>query len=177
MWKGKWNGSTVAIKKCVRKSMDDSSINIWKEQVSILNTIKHPRVLLFLGAVLEPGRMWLVFEYMKGGNLHTLLRNTDIELPWPFRKRMASDVAMAMHYLHTLTPAIMHRNLKSHNVLVDEDYTVKVSDFSYARFYETAQMMTQVGTPCWLAPEVMRGGKYDLKADVYRYGSGFSLAW
>ena len=74
-----------------------------------------------------------------------------------------------MSYLHSLTPPILHRDLKSHNLLVDNNWNVKVADFGLSRAQST-NTMSAAGTPQWSAPEVIRQEKYTTKADVYSFG-------
>ena len=75
-----------------------------------------------------------------------------------------------MNFLHTHSPIIIHRDLKSLNILVDQDWNVKVSDFGLSRFKVSSLMTGQCGTYQWMAPEVVRGHNYTEKADVYSFG-------
>ena len=75
-----------------------------------------------------------------------------------------------MNFLHTHSPIIIHRDLKSLNLLVDQDWNVKVSDFGLSRFKVSSLMTGQCGTYQWMAPEVVRGHNYTEKADVYSFG-------
>ena len=84
--------------------------------------------------------------------------------------RIALDAARGMHYLHTSNPVILHRDLKSDNLLVTADFTIKVADFGLTRFLSEGKQMTQVGTPMWMAPEIIQGRQYTQKADVYAFG-------
>jgi len=84
---------------------------------------------------------------------------------------MCIDAAKGCVYLHDCTPVIVHRDLKSHNLLVDENWKVKVCDFGLSTIVEQAsRTMTACGTPCWTAPEVLRNQRYTEKADVYSFG-------
>merc|ERR1712130_710465 len=74
-----------------------------------------------------------------------------------------------MQYLHNSNPLILHRDLKSPNLLVEEDWTIKVADFGLTRFMGERKM-SQVGTPIWMAPEIIRNNPYTQKADVYAFG-------
>jgi len=84
--------------------------------------------------------------------------------------KFALDAARGMLYLHVSNPVILHRDLKSDNLLVARDWTVKVGDFGLTRFLSEKKAMTQVGTPMWMAPEIIIGKQYTEKADVYAFG-------
>ena len=84
--------------------------------------------------------------------------------------KLAYDAARGMNFLHTHSPIIIHRDLKSLNLLVDEDWNLKVSDFGLSRFKVPTLMTGQCGTYQWMAPEVVRGHSYTEKADVYSFG-------
>jgi len=84
--------------------------------------------------------------------------------------KFARDASRGMLYLHSSNPVILHRDLKSDNLLVTTDWTVKVADFGLTRFLSEKKAMTQVGTPMWMAPEIIMGRKYTEKADVYAFG-------
>jgi len=88
------------------------------------------------------------------------------------RLRMAIDIARGMNYLHCMRPVVVHRDLKSPNLLVDSKFNVKICDFGLARLMERAFLTsrTQVGTPEWMAPEILRNESADEKCDVYSFG-------
>ncbi|XP_076943167.1 putative serine/threonine-protein kinase SIS8 [Bidens hawaiensis] len=85
---------------------------------------------------------------------------------------MAIDIARGMNYLHRCQPPIIHRNLKSSNLLVDKNFTLKVADFGLSRMKHETYLATTIGTgtPHWMAPEVLRNEQVDEKSDVYSYG-------
>lgn len=91
--------------------------------------------------------------------------------PWPLVRRVAFGAARGMAYLHSGNPPVLHRDLKSANLLLDESYTAKVCDFGLSRLKAQARSMTgNCGTVQWMAPEVLANQKYDEKADVFSYG-------
>jgi len=117
-------------------------------------------------------------EYCSRRSVDTILAaaNQDIklakQLDWVHLLSMASDAAKGMLYLHTRQPPIIHRDLKSPNLLVDALWHVKVSDFNLSRAIERDVVVSslQITNPRWLAPEVVRGGQAGMAADVYSFG-------
>ncbi|GKY98514.1 hypothetical protein MPSEU_000808500 [Mayamaea pseudoterrestris] len=90
--------------------------------------------------------------------------------PWELVKRVACGAARGMAYLHSGKPPVLHRDLKSANILLDESYTAKVCDFGLSRLKANDSMTGSCGTVQWMAPEVLSNMSYDEKADIYSYG-------
>ena len=126
------------------------------------------------GASLESearGNSALVLELAEKGSLYDVVRDPEILFNWRKKVDMALQVASAMEYLHTY--GIIHRDLKSLNVLVMRDMTLKLTDYGTSRVI--SENMTQnVGTVAWIAPEVLESETYTVKADVYSFGKLFS---
>lgn len=95
--------------------------------------IYHPNIVLFLGACATPGKSFIVSEYLPNGDLEKMLHNPKIELTMFTRMRMAKDAALGMYWLHASHPQFIHRDLKSSNLLVDENGRVKVCDFGLSQ--------------------------------------------
>ncbi|KAK6927284.1 Serine-threonine/tyrosine-protein kinase, catalytic domain, partial [Dillenia turbinata] len=106
------------------------------------------------------------------GSLYRLLHRPNVQLDEKRRMRMALDVAKGMNYLHTSHPVIVHRDLKSLNLLVDKNWVVKVSDFGLSRMKHHTFLSSKstAGTPEWMAPEVLRNEPANEKCDVYSFG-------
>ena len=184
VFKGTWRGTTVAIKRLLAaQSTGDGSSDVpgdvMKEfltEVSILKKLRHPNVVLFMGVVLEPKLNAIVTEYLHRGSLFKLLHSaTADKILNPVRRmQMAVDIAMGMQYLHSMQPVIVHRDLKSPNLLVDKNFTVKVADFGLSRTKRrNAKFLSRQsknGTLEWMAPEVLRNEKSNEKEDVYSFG-------
>eukprot|EP01090_Pellita_catalonica_P020957 TRINITY_DN7711_c0_g1_i1.p1 TRINITY_DN7711_c0_g1~~TRINITY_DN7711_c0_g1_i1.p1 ORF type:complete len:530 (+),score=70.55 TRINITY_DN7711_c0_g1_i1:14-1603(+) len=172
VFKALWHGTEVAVKKLPAHSLTDDFYADLEREAELMQTLRHPNVLQFLGACMIAPDICIVMEFMPRGSLYKILHDNNIDLPWPLRKRMAVDAAKGMNYLHCSDPPILHRDLKSHNLLVDEHWKVKVCDFGLSRIFEQtlSATMTSCGTPCWTAPEVLRGQHYTEKADVYSFG-------
>lgn len=117
----------------------------------------------------------LVSELMEGGDLRALLKMfARVEhRPKGFdadKTRIAMDIADALGYLHSQTPPVVHRDLKSRNVLLDKHRNAKLADFGIARERIDSTMTAGVGSSLWMAPEVLVGERYDEKADIYSFG-------
>ena len=82
---------------------------------------------------------------------------------------VACDMAKGMMYLHQQDPPIIHRDLKSPNILIDGNWTAKIADFGMSRIQDQTQTMTKCGSPLWVAPEILRGERFGLPVDVYSF--------
>lgn len=112
-------------------------------------------------------------EYLSRGDLYAVLRNPKYKLTWEEPVlRMMIDTARGMAYLHSMNPPIIHRDLKSMNILVSSTFSCKVSDFGLSREKADDETMSITGTPLWLPPEMIRGERYTEAADVYSFGIG-----
>ncbi|KAG6952105.1 hypothetical protein JG688_00013418 [Phytophthora aleatoria] len=121
-------------------------------------TMDHPHIVSFVGVVLE---------YMDGGELRSLLNNyLESKKPVGFNREKATialQVCHALTYLHSLMLSVIHRDLKSRNILLGSNMKAKLSDFGIS-------LTAGVGTSLWMAPEVMLGKHYDDKADIFSFG-------
>ncbi|KAJ8767282.1 hypothetical protein K2173_017326 [Erythroxylum novogranatense] len=167
-----WFGSDVAVKVLSKQEYSDDAIFSFRQEVSLMKRLRHPNVLLFMGAVTSPQRLCIVTEFLPRGSLFRLLQRNTTKLDWRRRVHMALDVARGMNYLHHCNPPIIHRDLKSSNLLVDRNWTVKVGDFGLSRLKHETFLTTKTGkgTPQWMAPEVLRNEPSDEKSDIYSYG-------
>ncbi|PON64947.1 Phytochrome [Parasponia andersonii] len=172
VYHGLWYGSDVAIKVFSKQEYSDDVILSFRQEVSLMKRLRHPNVLLFMGAVTSPERLCIVTEFLPRGSLFRLLQRNTTKLEWRRRVHMALDIARGMNYLHHCNPPIIHRDLKSSNLLVDRNWTVKVGDFGLSRLKHETYLTTKTGkgTPQWMAPEVLRNEPSDEKSDVYSFG-------
>ncbi|XP_042437186.1 probable serine/threonine-protein kinase DDB_G0282963 [Zingiber officinale] len=166
-----WYGSDVAVKVFSKNEYSDDLIVSFRQEVSLMKRLRHPNILLFMGAVASPNRLCIVTEFLPRGSLFRLLQRKT-KLDWRKRILMALDITKGMNYLHHSNPIIIHRDLKSSNLLVDKNWTVKVGDFGLSRLKHETYLTTKSGkgTPQWMAPEVLRNEPSDEKSDVYSYG-------
>ncbi|KAK3140006.1 hypothetical protein QOZ80_5AG0393980 [Eleusine coracana subsp. coracana] len=167
-----WYGSDVAVKVFSKQEYSEDVIQTFRQEVSLMKKLRHPNILLFMGAVTSPQRLCIVTEFLPRGSLFRLLQRSNTKLDVRRRVHMALDIARGMNYLHHSSPPIIHRDLKSSNLLVDKNWTVKVADFGLSRLKRETFLTTKTGkgTPQWMAPEVLRNEPSDEKSDVYSYG-------
>ena len=161
---------TVAVKKFHVRQLQAEQLDSFCSEASLMCQLAHQNVVGFIGAITEPSNLAIITEFCAKGSLADILIDDNIPLTFAQRVRIALDAARGMHYLHTSNPVILHRDLKSDNLLVTSDFTIKVADFGLTRFLSEGKQMTQVGTPMWMAPEIIQGKQYTQKADVYAFG-------
>ncbi|THU56962.1 hypothetical protein C4D60_Mb11t22730 [Musa balbisiana] len=167
-----WYGSDVAVQLFSRQEYSDEVILSFRQEVSLVKRLRHPNILLFMGAVTSPCHLCIVTEFLPRGSLFHLLQKNTGRMDWRRRIHMALDIARGINYLHHSSPPIIHRDLKSSNLLVDKNWTVKVGDFGPSRLKHETYFITKTGKgmPQWMAPEVLRNEPSDEKSDVYSYG-------
>lgn len=169
-----WHGSDVAVKILMEQDFHAERFNEFLREVAIMKRLRHPNIVLFMGAVTQQPNLSIVTEYLSRGSLYRLLHKPAAREMLDERRRlnMAYDVAKGMNYLHRRNPPIVHRDLKSPNLLVDKKYTVKVCDFGLSRLKANTFLSSKsaAGTPEWMAPEVLRDEPSNEKSDVYSFG-------
>ncbi|KAK7320191.1 hypothetical protein RJT34_04927 [Clitoria ternatea] len=172
VYRGEWHGTEVAVKKFLDQRIFGESLEEFKSEVQIMKRLRHPNVVLFMGAVTRPPHLSIVTEFLPRGSLYRLIHRPNNQLDERRRLRMALDAARGMNYLHNCTPVIVHRDLKSPNLLVDKNWVVKVCDFGLSRMKHSTFLSSRstAGTAEWMAPEVLRNELSDEKCDVYSFG-------
>ncbi|KAH0913461.1 hypothetical protein HID58_036782 [Brassica napus] len=167
-----WNGTEVAVKKFLDQDFSGAALAEFRREVRIMRRLRHPNVVFFLGAVTRPPNLSIVTEFLPRGSLYRILHRPKSQIDERRRIKMALDVAMGMNCLHTSTPTIVHRDLKTPNLLVDNNWNVKVGDFGLSRLKHNTFLSSKstAGTPEWMAPEVLRNEPSNEKCDVYSFG-------
>lgn len=159
-------------------------------EIRLYSRLKHDKIVAFRGIAWSSlVDLSMVIEYMPNGDLAQFLERQLLMDPeregWCWSSREAAgygrsklafalDISDAVLYLHSFSDPVIHRDLKAQNVLLSKTWVAKLSDFGASRVKsgsETAMQMTaEVGTVAWIAPEIIRGDKYDQQADIYSFG-------
>ncbi|KAK1258545.1 U-box domain-containing protein 52 [Acorus gramineus] len=151
----------------------------FQQEVEVLSCIRHPNMVLLLGACPEYG--CLVYEYMDNGSLDDRLfrRGNTPPIPWPTRFKIAAEIATGLLFLHQTKPEpLVHRDLKPGNILLDRNYVSKISDVGLARLVPPSmadsvtqyRMTSTAGTFCYIDPEYQQTGMLGIKSDIYSLG-------
>ncbi|KAK4367276.1 hypothetical protein RND71_015156 [Anisodus tanguticus] len=177
VYKGRLDHTPVAIKAL--RSDAAQGMQQFKQEVQVLGLMRHPNMVLLLGACPEYG--CLVYEFMNNGSLEDRLfrKGNTPPIPWEIRFKIAAEIATGLLFLHQAKPEpLVHRDLKPGNILLDSNYACKISDVGLARLVppSVADCVTQyhmtsaAGTFCYIDPEYQQTGKLGTKSDVYSLG-------
>lgn len=196
-WIGRGGGLQIAVKLPVCWKEEDSFCGIqesaqsavqkqimaeFKVEMKILEGLRHKHVVWMFGVCGDS--RWIVEEHAERGSLHDVLHNPSIGLEWRLRWRMAKQVTMGLNYLHHFDPVILHRDLKSFNILVDDRWDVKICDFGMALMGSSADdrcssdLRNQAAAMQWRwsAPEIIntnstnRTAKWSTQSDIFSLG-------
>ncbi|KAL6640842.1 hypothetical protein ACP70R_021965 [Stipagrostis hirtigluma subsp. patula] len=168
MFLGTYRGEEVAVKILSPENLNQDAWSEFKQEICMLREVDHPNIVRFIGSCTKPPQFYIITECMTRGSLFDFLHNEHNIVDLPTLLKFALDICRGMSYLHQR--GIVHRDLKSANLLLDKDHVVKVADFGLARFQDQDGAMTaETGTYRWMAPEVINHQPYDNKADVYSF--------
>eukprot|EP01138_Halocafeteria_seosinensis_P006763 gb/GECG01006916.1/.p1 GENE.gb/GECG01006916.1/~~gb/GECG01006916.1/.p1 ORF type:complete len:419 (+),score=68.06 gb/GECG01006916.1/:1-1257(+) len=170
VYKGTWKGKSVAIKSLFDPKVDEKLKQEFMDELHVMRQLSHPAIVEFKGASTTPPHMFFLMELCKYGSLFSLLHEPSGEqkkltLDDRTLVQMATDVASAIEYLHGLSPPLIHRDIKSHNLLVTNDLRLKLCDFGLV-----ATRNTTAGTPNYMAPELLTDRPFSKAVDVYSFG-------
>ncbi|XP_039711455.1 mitogen-activated protein kinase kinase kinase 20 isoform X2 [Pteropus medius] len=164
VYRAKWisQDKEVAVKKLLKI----------EKEAEILSVLSHRNIIQFYGVILEPPNYGIVTEYASLGSLYDYINsNRSEEMDMDHIMTWATDVAKGMHYLHMEAPVkVIHRDLKSRNVVIAADGVLKICDFGASRFHNHTTHMSLVGTFPWMAPEVIQSLPVSETCDTYSYG-------
>jgi len=162
------NGQNVAIKKM---ALNADSSKLIVTEICIMKTSKHPNIVEYWDSYRVGEQLWVVMEFMGGGCLTDILDQYEsVELSEAQIALICKETLKALVYIHSLHR--IHRDIKSDNILLGDNGEVKIADFGYAAQLTATQQKraTVVGTPYWMAPELIRGHLYGVKVDCWSTG-------
>ncbi|XP_075489199.1 protein STRUBBELIG-RECEPTOR FAMILY 8-like isoform X1 [Primulina tabacum] len=172
------NGKIMAIKKIDSAALSLQEEDNFLEAISNMSRLRHPNIVALAGYCAEHGQRLLVHDYIGNSNLHDMLHYADERskmLTWNARVRVALGTARALEYLHEVClPSVVHRNLKSANILLDDEFNPQLSDCGLASLTPNTERQVSsaqvIGSFGYSAPEFALSGMYTVKSDVYSFG-------
>jgi len=168
-WSDGGSGIFACLRRGLQSSRPSSLLSDFKREIRLMTKINHPNVVMVMGAVTDRHRLgpMLVMERMHFGSLENLLHNTTVFLEGDIVMHILRDIVQGMRFLHGGKPPILHGDLKSANILIGADLRAKIVDFGFS---QKAKVSLAVGSPAFMAPEVLRGKGISVQSDVYSFG-------
>ena len=186
VYQGIYKGCDVSVKKIKIKDLNDNSYKAYLNEISVLTSIKHRNIVTLLGTTVEENQLCIITEYCQGGTLYDLInKKKNIEIPWNLKIKFLIEISEAMIFLHKNEPSIIHRDLKSLNVLLtyqlseknsNDHVSIKICDFGLSQIMSKENKnfnLNGIGSVQWMAPELIQNINYDNiteKVDVYSFG-------
>lgn len=166
------NGGIVAVKRCSHTGQGKTE---FLSELSIIGTLRHRNLVRLQGWCHEKGEILLVYDLMSNGSLDKALFESRFVLPWPHRHKILIGVASALAYLHQeCENQVIHRDIKSSNIMLDDGFNARLGDFGLARQIEhdkSPDATAAAGTMGYLAPEYLITGRATDKTDIFSYGA------
>ncbi|XP_042039261.1 LRR receptor-like serine/threonine-protein kinase FEI 1 [Salvia splendens] len=166
------DGNIFALKRIVK--VNEGFDRFFERELEILGSIKHKYLVNLRGYCNSPTSKLLIYDFLSGGSLDEALHERADQLDWEVRLNIIMGAAKGLAYLHhDCSPRIIHRDIKSSNILLDGNFDARVSDFGLAKLLEDEEShITTIvaGTFGYLAPEYMQSGRATEKTDVYSFG-------
>ncbi|EGR30049.1 serine-threonine protein kinase, putative [Ichthyophthirius multifiliis] len=171
---GMYRGCQVAIKKIFNPNITTELLDELNNEINMLAQLRHPNLILLMGIVSKQPNLCIVTDYIQEGDLYQQLHKRKKEISKENKNFIIKQIANTFNYLHQ--SQVVHRDLKSYNVLVDNSFKIKICDFGLARKYSDLNQGNSKfsGTPTYMAPELYQKKSYDEKVDVFAFGT---LVW
>ncbi|XVE93580.1 hypothetical protein REPUB_Repub01dG0206900 [Reevesia pubescens] len=165
-------GTYVAVKRISKASKQ--GIKEYSSEVKIISRLRHKNLVKLVGWCQEKGELILVYEFMANGSLDSHLFKGKSSLTWEVRFKIVQGLASALFYLHEeVDHCILHRDIKTSNIMLDSSFNAKLGDFGLARLVDHAkgsQTTHLAGTMGYMAPECVSSGRVSKESDVYSFG-------
>jgi len=166
-------GVIFAVKKAMLRENDDEDhkfVEKLGDELEIFRHLRHPNIVNFLGYEIKDGEMCIFMDYVPGGSLSAMLGEFG-PLDGKLLRSATMGMLQGLDYLHSRNPPVVHRDIKSANVLVEKDFSIKLSDFGCSKRCELTTSFTTIGSIPWMAPEVIQQQNgYGRKADIWSLG-------
>lgn len=186
VYKGIWRGTQVAVKRPFLSVdnpphglSDSDATDLFCREVKLLSRLRHPNIVLLMAACMEPQNLSMVLELCRA-DLFSVIHDTSIQITPKKLIGFAIDATQALLYMHTHSPALCHRDIKTSNMLISPSGELKLVDFGYASFvgeidfvytrHKLAEKANK-GTPAYMAPECLKNEEVTPKSDIYSLGT------
>lgn len=173
VWICQYEDQAVAVKRLLQsKTHTFEEVRDFTNEIQLSASLRHPNVVNFVGVAWNSlENLVMAVEYLPMGDLQNYLKKNADLLSWARDKiYMALGIARALEYIHSHDPPLIHRDLKSRNVLLTERLDTKLIDFGVSRNFQHETMTAGVGTPYWTAPEILEGTVYSEQSDIFSFG-------
>lgn len=150
----------------------DQDVDLFKKEFEVLRSVRHNHVVRFYGASMKP-TLCMVMEYCSRGNLYDVMNDKNIEIGWKEAFQFCKETCLGLQALHNNQPSILHRDLKSLNLLVNQEWRIKLCDFGLSRFATAENLLTikQLrGTFAYCDPAIYNGEIFTTASDIYSLG-------
>lgn len=168
VYQAEFRGKQVAVKMLLDDLVGRSHHQSFINELNVINSLRNQNVVLFIGACLDKDHKCIIMEYLDKGSLYDVLHDKTQQISYQQIIQILTGISRGMHYLHAND--ILHRDLKSLNILLDSEWGVRVADFGLTATKHTTSHTTHLGTPFWMSPEAMEFQQFSKKSDVYSFG-------
>lgn len=162
----------VAVKIVKKKELSLKDLELLKREIEVLKVCQHPNIIRFYDVFENSDYIYIVMEYLKGGDFFTYLESRNFKISEERAKTIAHNIATAIFYLHSF--GIAHRDLKPENILMvdnSDNSNIKLVDFGLSKTFGPGETCTEpFGTLCYVAPEILSQKPYDKSVDNWSLG-------
>ena len=172
VFRGTLNGEEVALKRAL--DIDEKKAKTFLREINTMARLEHPNITRLVGVAFSDNDKYFITEFVERGSLFDLIhgrkkRQAKTPISWANVLTILNGTCEGMAFLHGMDPPFLHRDLKSQNLLIGDNWLVKICDFGMSRVRSLGVTMTKLGTLQWVAPEVLRDERYTESADTYSF--------